>query len=181
MFTTSQNQLDFKTVAGPFYSFHCKRFPGTFSDTVERTVPRYAAFRASKLSSAVRHRHLCRDTVIRGYIMNTLSKLIAIFNRTVVFAAISVLSFLVVPNAAAEKAAKAEKAEKPAKAEKAEKPENVRVERDSKEVLATGERLKAEKTKEEMRDKTHDNRYKIDKNTSVGPEKNGVSIKKTIP
>jgi hypothetical protein len=62
-----------------------------------------------------------------------------------------------------------------------DKATNEKVEKDYKEVEKEYKRQQADKTKESMRDKTHDNRLKVDKDTSVGVEKNGASVIKTIP
>lgn len=58
---------------------------------------------------------------------------------------------------------------------------NERFEKDLKEVTKEYERQQADKVKEDMRDKTHDNRLKIDSDTSVGVGADGVSVRKSIP
>lgn len=54
--------------------------------------------------------------------------------------------------------------------------------KDLKEVQKTYNRIKKEETAEQLRDKTHDYRLKIDKNTSLGVDasKNSVNVKGTF-
>lgn len=49
------------------------------------------------------------------------------------------------------------------------------------EMSKVRERMRQEKVKEDMRDKTHDYRLKAGKDTSVGVGKDGVNVIKTIP
>ena len=46
---------------------------------------------------------------------------------------------------------------------------------------ATSERLQREQTKEMMRDKTHDGRYQIDKNQSIGVDRSGINYRRSVP
>ena len=51
----------------------------------------------------------------------------------------------------------------------------------AKETKETYDKVKAAEKKEEMRDKTHDNRVKIGKNSSLGADSKGVNIRVSIP
>jgi hypothetical protein len=63
----------------------------------------------------------------------------------------------------------------------ADKATQDRVNKDSAEVLKTGQRLENEKTKEAMRDKSLDNMVRTGKDSAVGVDSKGVTYKKTIP
>jgi ABC-type transporter MlaC component len=56
-----------------------------------------------------------------------------------------------------------------------------RVNKDSAEVLKTGQRLENEKAKEKMRDKSLDNMLPVGKDSAVGVDSKGLTYKKTIP
>jgi hypothetical protein len=52
-------------------------------------------------------------------------------------------------------------------------------ERNAREFKPAYERAERERTREQMRDKTHDNRIPVDKNTSVGANGSGVNVIRT--
>ena len=93
--------------------------------------------------------------------------------RIITIIAISVFSVFSAQNAIAEKQ------DKP----KVDKPENIKVEKEWKEVDKEGKRQQAERIKEEHRDKTHDGvlTKKLDGTSSIGIEDNKVKYKKSLP
>ncbi len=54
-------------------------------------------------------------------------------------------------------------------------------EKNFKEYQKFSKEEKGRKDRESMRDKSHDNRAKVDKNTSVGIDKDGVNVRRTTP
>ena len=52
-------------------------------------------------------------------------------------------------------------------------------ERNAREFRPAYERQQREQTREAMRDKSHDNRLPVDRNTSVGVDRNGLNIRRT--
>lgn len=89
--------------------------------------------------------------------------------------------------------ANAKESEKSIKAEKAAKPElfpkdnrtysQKEFDRNERQVRKETDRQQAEKRVESMRDKSHDGRIPVGKNTSVGGQSNppSVNVRKTIP
>lgn len=49
-------------------------------------------------------------------------------------------------------------------------------ERNAREFRPVHERIQAERTREAMRDTTHDNRIRVGRNTSVGVDRRGVNV-----
>lgn len=48
------------------------------------------------------------------------------------------------------------------------------------ETLETKEQMDREREKEEMRDTTHDNRVRVDDNTSIGVDEKGVNVRRSF-
>lgn len=107
------------------------------------------------------------------------------FIASTVVVALSVITQVVI---AKEKSEKAEKPQKEAKAVNIS-PKDTRTysqkeqDRSAAQAAKGGEILRQEKVKEQMRDKTHDNRLPLGKGTSAGVQTDppGANIRKSIP
>ena len=53
-------------------------------------------------------------------------------------------------------------------------------ERNAREFKPAYERIQSERVREEMRDKSHDNRIIVDKRTSVGAGREGINVRRSI-